>query len=75
MSKIRPFASVGAFDSPTYFVDITPFLPLLCDGEAHNFTITVIGMGPDLSINSDWIVSGNIMVIVNSHFCIFLANV
>jgi hypothetical protein len=58
----RPMVSYGAFDSPTYYIDITPFLPHLSDGLAHNFTINVAGMGTNHSINADWIVSGNVQV-------------
>lgn len=54
--------SYGAFDSPTYYIDVTPFLPLLSDGSAHNFTLDVVGMGANRSINADWIVSGNVQV-------------
>ena len=54
--------SYGAFDSPTYYVDITPFVPSLCDGKPHTFTLDVVGMGTNFSINQNWIVSGNIQV-------------
>jgi hypothetical protein len=54
--------SYGAFDSPTYYIDATPFLPMLSDGQPHNFTLNVAGMGSDHSINNDWIVSGNVQV-------------
>jgi hypothetical protein len=55
-------AAYGALDSPTYYVDITPFLPLLSDGAPHTFSLNVIGMGANRSINSDWILSGNIQL-------------
>ncbi|EIN14642.1 hypothetical protein PUNSTDRAFT_124096 [Punctularia strigosozonata HHB-11173 SS5] len=62
----RPMVSYGAFDSPTYYIDVSPFLPLLSDGVAHNFTVNVAGMGTDHSINVDWIVSGNIQLYLDS---------
>jgi Peptide N-acetyl-beta-D-glucosaminyl asparaginase amidase A len=54
--------SYGAFDSPTYYVDVTPFVPSLCDGQPHTFTLDVVGMGTSFSINQNWIVSGNLQV-------------
>lgn len=54
--------SYGAFDSPTYYIDATPFLPILSDGKSHVFTLNVVGMGANRSTNADWIVSGNVQV-------------
>lgn len=54
--------SYGAFDSPTYYIDITPFIPHLSDGLSHSFTINVAGMGANYTINDSWIVSGNVQV-------------
>ncbi|CUA70516.1 Peptide-N4-(N-acetyl-beta-glucosaminyl)asparagineamidase A [Rhizoctonia solani] len=58
----RPLASYGAYNQPTYFVDITPFLPTLTDSAPHNITLSVLGQGlsPLHSINSNWFVSGNV---------------
>ncbi|EUC61988.1 peptide-N4-(N-acetyl-beta-glucosaminyl)asparagine amidase A [Rhizoctonia solani AG-3 Rhs1AP] len=58
----RPLASYGAYNQPTYFVDITPFLPTLTDSAPHNITFGVLGQGlsPPHSINSNWFVSGNV---------------
>ncbi|KAI5824122.1 hypothetical protein K523DRAFT_253781 [Schizophyllum commune Tattone D] len=63
----RPLASYGAYDAPTYWVDLTPVLPLLLDGSAaaangtHNITLAVVGQGKDgPSINSNWFVSGGL---------------
>jgi hypothetical protein len=63
--------SYGAFDSPTYWIDVTPFLPLLSDGRSHNFTLNVAGMGANHSINGDWIVSGNVQVLIVIALLIF----
>ncbi|KAL1664825.1 peptide N-acetyl-beta-D-glucosaminyl asparaginase amidase A-domain-containing protein [Schizophyllum commune] len=63
----RPLASYGAYDAPTYWVDLTPVLPLLLDRSAaaangtHNITLAVVGQGRDgPSINSNWFVSGGL---------------
>ncbi|KAF8597265.1 hypothetical protein BDV93DRAFT_527564 [Ceratobasidium sp. AG-I] len=60
----RPLTSYGAYNQPTYFVDITPFLPTLTDSSPHNITLMVVGQGlsPPNSINSNWFVSGNVRV-------------
>lgn len=54
--------SFGALESPTYMIDITPWLPLLTDNKYHNYTIAVEGQGINNSINKDWVLSGNIAV-------------
>jgi hypothetical protein len=56
----RPIAAIGAFDSPTYVIDISPFIPLLSDSKAHNFTLFVQGQGENGSINPDWIFSASV---------------
>lgn len=53
-------ASYGSLDSPTYTIDITPWLPMLTDDKTHNFTLTVEGMGVSNSINNAWALSANI---------------
>ncbi|KAG8725364.1 hypothetical protein FRC09_001168 [Ceratobasidium sp. 395] len=64
----RPLASYGAYNQPTYFVDITPFLPTLTDSAAHNITLSVVGQGlsPPHSIHSNWFVSGNVRLALGS---------
>ncbi|PLW24660.1 hypothetical protein PCASD_07595 [Puccinia coronata f. sp. avenae] len=60
LSWWRPIAAIGAFDSPTYVIDISPFIPLLSDSKAHNFTLFVQGQGENGSINPDWIFSASV---------------
>ncbi|KAF7340114.1 Peptide-n4-(N-acetyl-beta-glucosaminyl)asparagine amidase a [Mycena venus] len=54
----------GAYDQPTYWVDITPFIPILLDEETqHAVTLRAVGQGIDApSFNFDWFVSGSIHV-------------
>ncbi|KAI0651735.1 peptide N-acetyl-beta-D-glucosaminyl asparaginase amidase A-domain-containing protein [Trametes meyenii] len=56
----RPLTAYGAYDQPTYFVDVTPFLPHLADGGEHTITLRVLGQGQSPSINSNWYVSGSL---------------
>ncbi|KAI7966901.1 hypothetical protein MJO29_000178 [Puccinia striiformis f. sp. tritici] len=62
MSWWRPIAGIGAFDAPTYILDISPFIPYLSDSKAHNFTMIVEGQGENRSINSEWIFSGSVFM-------------
>ncbi|WAR52458.1 hypothetical protein PtB15_1B900 [Puccinia triticina] len=62
MSWWRPIAGIGAFDAPTYIIDISPFVPYLSDSNAHNFTLVVEGQGEKHSINPDWIFSGSVFM-------------
>lgn len=59
---VRPITSYGALDLPTYFIDVTPFVPLLTDGKAHNFTIDVVSAESDHTTLQNWFVSGNLQV-------------
>ncbi|KAF9792431.1 peptide N-acetyl-beta-D-glucosaminyl asparaginase amidase A-domain-containing protein [Thelephora terrestris] len=62
----RPIPSYGALDLPSYYVDLTPFVPLLTDGKPHNVTIDVASADPDHAINSNWILSANLQVVTGS---------
>ncbi|KAJ7647068.1 peptide N-acetyl-beta-D-glucosaminyl asparaginase amidase A-domain-containing protein [Roridomyces roridus] len=61
----RPITSYGALDQPTYFLDLTPFVPILADGLAHNFTIDVASAETDRMITQNWFVSGLLQVITD----------
>jgi hypothetical protein len=51
----------GAFDQPTYYIDLTPFLHILCAGPA-NISLTIKGPDPSHHVNENWFVSGNVQV-------------
>ncbi|OCH93376.1 hypothetical protein OBBRIDRAFT_859505 [Obba rivulosa] len=61
----RPITSYGALDLPTYFIDLTPFVPILADGNPHNITIDVASAEADHAINQNWFVSGNLQVVTD----------
>lgn len=61
-SDWRPLAAYGAYDAPTYWIDITPFLPSLLSPSAHTITLRVLGQGTKPTINPNWFVSGSIHV-------------
>jgi len=58
----RPISAYGSFDQPTYYIDITPFLGTLSDGEEHVFTLDVASAETDHAINGNWYLSGNIQL-------------
>lgn len=52
----------GTYDLPTYTVDLTPFIPLLTDGDSHIISLDVVSDEEDHSSNPNWYLSGNIQV-------------
>lgn len=66
----RPVVGPDAFDLKEHEIDITPWLPLLCDGNSHTFTIYVAGLlddgGSEASITqtvaASWYVTGKVFV-------------
>ncbi|VDB82940.1 unnamed protein product [Peniophora sp. CBMAI 1063] len=60
----RPITSYGAIDLPTYHFDLSPFIPLLADGEPHTITLDVASAETDHAINSNWFVSGAVHIIL-----------
>jgi len=66
----RPIVGIDAFDLKEDEIDITPWLPLLCDGASHNFTIKVSGLNDPgngsatLSETTDsyWLVDGKVFI-------------
>jgi hypothetical protein len=59
----RPITSYGALDLPTYFLDLTPFVPILTDGKPHNISLDVASAEADHAINQNWFVSGLLQVV------------
>ncbi|ESK96972.1 peptide-n4-(n-acetyl-beta-glucosaminyl)asparagine amidase a [Moniliophthora roreri MCA 2997] len=62
----RPIAAYGALDQPTYFLDVTPFVPLLTDGNPHNFSLDIVSAEDDHTINQNWYVSGLLQIVTDS---------
>ncbi|KAL9629440.1 MAG: hypothetical protein Q9204_005270 [Flavoplaca sp. TL-2023a] len=66
----RPIVGIDAFDLTEFEIDVTPWLPLLCNGASHTFEIRVVGYNDDgrgnasLSngVGSSWIVTGKIFL-------------
>ena len=66
----RPIVGIDAFDLREHEIDITPWLPILCNGKQHTFEIKVAGILDDgkgggvitETVGSSWYVTGKIFV-------------
>jgi hypothetical protein len=63
----RPIAGIDAYDLPTFEIDVTPWLPLLCDGQAHTFGLKVVGYDSSAeshigTVGDNWYVTGSVFV-------------
>ncbi|TVY12620.1 Peptide-N4-(N-acetyl-beta-glucosaminyl)asparagine amidase A [Lachnellula arida] len=60
-----PIVGVHTYDVPSFEVDISPWLGILCDGKAHSFELAVVGYDSKTTfgtVGSNWWVSGSIFV-------------
>jgi hypothetical protein len=70
----RPIVGIDAFDLREDEIDISPFIPLLSDGNPHRFEIRVVGIDDDgqgngnltEQIESNWVVTGKVFVWLDS---------
>lgn len=63
----RPIAGIDAFDLPSFEIDVTPWLGVLCDGESHEFGIKIVGFDKDEQgrtgiVGANWWVTGTVTV-------------
>ena len=71
----RPIVGIDAFDLRQHEIDVTPWLPLLCDGASHTFEIRVAGLDDDgaghatlsETVGSYWVVTGTIFLFLGEH--------
>lgn len=71
----RPIAGIDAFDLREHEIDITAWLPLLCDGAPHRFEIRVVGLDDDgtghatlsKTVGSNWVVTGKIFIFLDKN--------
>ena len=70
----RPIVGIDAFDLRQHEIDVTPWLPLLCDGASHTFEIRVAGLNDDgaghatlsETVGSYWVVTGTIFLFLGA---------
>lgn len=66
----RPVVGIDAFDLREHEIDISPWLPILCDGAEHSFEIRVVGISDDgestgtvtQTVGDSWYVTGKIFI-------------
>ena len=70
----RPIVGIDAFDLRQHEIDVSPWLPLLCDGAPHTFEIRVAGLNDDgagqatlsETVGSYWVVTGTIFLFLGA---------
>ncbi|KAF2845760.1 hypothetical protein T440DRAFT_257241 [Plenodomus tracheiphilus IPT5] len=70
----RPIVGIDAFDLREDEIDITPFIPMLSDGQDHSFEIKVLGVDDDGqgnlngegTVESNWVVTGKVFLWLDS---------
>ncbi|KAF3013079.1 hypothetical protein E8E14_011145 [Neopestalotiopsis sp. 37M] len=66
----RPIVGIDAFDLRDHEIDISPWLPLLCDGNNHTFSLQLVGLVDDGSssaslsstVESSWYIVGKVFL-------------
>lgn len=65
----QPIVGIDAFDLKDGEIDMSPWLPVLCDGQPHNLTVNVVGLSDDgktatlsPNVTSSWQVTGKMFV-------------
>lgn len=71
----RPIAGADVFDLREHEIDISPWLPVLCDGQPHTFSIQVAGIDDNgqpsgevtltKQVAASWYVTGKVFVWLN----------
>lgn len=69
----RPIVGIDTFDLREHEIDVTPWLPLLCNGNHHTFEIRVVALDDDgkghaslsQTVGSYWIVTGKIFLFLD----------
>ncbi|KAJ0119496.1 hypothetical protein J7T55_013698 [Diaporthe amygdali] len=69
----QPVVGIDAFDLKEGEIDMSPWLPVLCDGQPHNLTVNVVGLSDDgktaslsPNVTSNWQVTGKMFVWLDS---------
>ncbi len=60
-----PIVGIDTYDLPSFEIDISPWLGLLCDGNAHTFELKVVGYESDTSlgtVGSNWWITAAIFI-------------
>ncbi|KAI9811597.1 MAG: hypothetical protein M1827_005346 [Pycnora praestabilis] len=69
----RPIVGIDTFDLREHEIDISPWLPILCDGEPHSLEIRVVGLDDSSpphgslskTVGNSWVVTGKLFLWVD----------
>lgn len=64
-----PIVGIDTYDLPSFEIDVSPFLGLLCDGQSHVFELKVVGYDSETvlgTVGSNWWISGAIFLWLDS---------
>ncbi|CZR61613.1 uncharacterized protein PAC_11510 [Phialocephala subalpina] len=64
-----PIVGIDTYDLPSFEIDISPWLGLLCDGKSHTFALKVVGYDSVTTfgtVGSNWWITGSIFLWVDS---------
>ena len=78
----RPIVGIDAFDLRQHEIDVSPWLPLLCDGAAHSFEVRVAGLDDNganqatisETVGAYWIVTGTIFLFLGENSSVTTGN-
>lgn len=63
-----PIVGIDTYDLPSFEIDVSPWLGVLCDGNQHEFQLKVVGYDSETmlgTVGSDWLVSGAVFLWVD----------
>ena len=65
-----PIVGIDAYDLPSFEIDVSPWLGILCDGNPHSFELKVVGYDSEMTfgtVGSNWWISGAIFLWLDDH--------
>jgi hypothetical protein len=60
-----PIVGIDTYDVPSFEIDVTPFLPVLCDGKPHAFELKVVGYDSKTTLGTtaeNWWVTASVFI-------------
>lgn len=60
-----PIVGIATYDLPSFEIDISPWLGILCDGKSHQFELKVVGYDSETvlgTVGSNWWITGAVFL-------------
>lgn len=66
----RPIVGIDVYDIPSFEIDVSPWLGVLCDGNEHVFGLKAVGYDPGAedglgTVGDNWVVTGSVFLWVD----------